>query len=322
MQLLRNADRATQEKVLERGNLLDCKNPTAVLISRIQTAEDTGMIGINKHDLKGSPEEAWARICAKKNIGPPQQVTSSITVDPAMAAYAQHQMAQQQLAAQQSLLYLQQLAAQQQQLASMAALAPAAPPPPPPVVVAPLLPQQQQVLALPTMPAPTVPGLPGSLAPPQPIPGLAEAQPAAPTVPGLPGGLPSPQPMAGLPETQPLAGLPQQVPGIPTLDVGAQLLSVGAASSVAPAVGSVSPAGVLPGFPGGMPSNLTLNPAPALPTAVAGADAASLPLAGLAALSGTLPTSFPGLSGPLPAGGADFQAVATPVAGGVRAAPY
>jgi len=101
---LQNADPDIQKKVLERGNLLDCNNPTAVLISRIRTESETSMTGISKADLKGSPEEAWARICAKNNIKVAPQPAGVIS--PELLALQQQQiLAQQQLAAHQSLAH-------------------------------------------------------------------------------------------------------------------------------------------------------------------------------------------------------------------------
>lgn len=123
---LRNALPETQEKVVERGNLMDANNPSAVLISRITNATETGLVGITRSDLQGSAEEAWARICAKRNITLAAPAVTTVE-DPASAqaqlAMAQHHMAmlqqqlviQQQMAAQQSMAYL----LQQQQLMAM-----------------------------------------------------------------------------------------------------------------------------------------------------------------------------------------------------------
>lgn len=217
---LRNADPEMQEKIMERGNLSDANDPSAVLMSRVRNAGDIGLDGITRSDLKGSPEEAWARICAKKNIGNPgvsfaapaaptlptlggggaaQQLAMAQT----QLAMAQQQLAAQHMAAQQSMLYYQQLMAGQHAAApvlgaapTLAHLQPAVNP-----LQAQLSPASQATLA--ALGAPPLPPPPGTTAlaaaPPQSAASqlIAAMQRALPTAQGscasaLPAGLPGP----------------------------------------------------------------------------------------------------------------------------------
>jgi hypothetical protein len=279
---LRNADPDTQAKVLERGNLSDCNNPTAVLISRIQQASETGLLGISKSDLKGSPEEAWARICAKKNIASQQTVLPG-SQDPAMAAWAAQHMAaqQQQLAAQQSLLqYHQLVASQSQQHLLTSQLAPLQQLGYPLQMGAP----QPQLASL-----QQVPGL-SPLVPPVVIAPRMAAQSAL--VPPAPETL-APPPLAPPLSTMPQMTAPQQTPGIPPavpplgvpqLDLGAQLASSSTAGApgVAPSIGTP---GVAPSL--GLPGVAAASPGSGFIDVAGGVNAGSNPSAGFAPISGT-----------------------------------
>mmetsp|Transcript_36039 Transcript_36039/g.72539 ORF Transcript_36039/g.72539 Transcript_36039/m.72539 type:complete len:288 (-) Transcript_36039:51-914(-) len=252
---LKSASPEIQSNVLERGSLVDCNNPTAVLISRIRRESETSLSGVSKADLYGSPEEAWARICARNNIRAPTPQASG-AAQPALLAILQQQQQQQQqqqLAAQQHAaawhaLQMQQLAPLQQ-LASMQAL------------TAPQLPLTAQAqLGGITLAPPAVPAAP------------ALAMPAAASSLGLPPAplplnivgmqqLTAPPPLAAAPpplaamwqqNTPPLAAAPQESgPGGAVAGAADAVAQLTAGFAPAAAAGSAADAAPAPPAPTG-----------------------------------------------------------------------
>jgi len=193
-QALRNAGPEVQMQAMERGSLADCKNPSAALMVRINGSQSsssggtTTSSGLSQNEMKGSPEEVWARIMAKNKMGGAGAPAAApgygaYGADPTSLLLAQQVVAQQQqqMALQ---LYYQQLAAQQALLAAQA--------------------QPAAGLTDPALLAAAGGSLPSSAPDPNGImPGAAAAAPlTASTAAGLP--------LAGVPGA---AGLPGGVPG-------------------------------------------------------------------------------------------------------------
>lgn len=287
---LRSATPDIQGVVMERGNLLDCNNPTAVLMSRIRRENETSLSGVSKADLHGTPEEAWARICARSNIKAPTQQASSVAQPSLLAAIQLQQQQQQQLAAQQQAAYLHAL--YMQQLASMQQL------------------PSMQALAAPQLPL-------ASLAQ---LGGIAPAPPAVPPAPALA------MPSAAAPLAIPQADLSLSAAGMQQLAAQPQLAAMWQQSllPLAAAVQESGPGGAFAGA-ADAPAQLAAGFVPAAACGAAGAAAApQAPAGGAADALAQLAAGFVPAAegGGIPASFGKGAPASAAGGGGARSAPY